>query len=103
MESNGISGYFFQANTSDGRTESTEIGLTQFFAQTDGFEDLCTTIRADGRDPHFTHDFKQAFADGFDIILFSSGIIQLNIPVFNQAVENSECHVRIQGTCSETQ
>ena len=41
--------------------------------------------------------------EGFDIVLFSSGIIQLNIFVFYQSVEDSECHVRIQGTCSETQ
>ena len=103
MESNGISGYFFQTDTFDRWTESSKISLAQFFTQTDSFENLSTTIGADRRDTHLTHDFKQAFTDGFDIVLFSSGIIQLNIFVFYQSVEDSECHVRIQGTCSETQ
>ena len=47
------------------------------------------------------YDFEEPFADGFDVVLFCCGIIELDIFTGNELVENGKGHVGVQCAGSE--
>ena len=79
VQGDGVSGDFFQTDASDAGCLCAEIASQQFLADPYGFKNLRAPIGTDRRDTHLAHDFKQALADGFDIILFGRFIIHLHI------------------------
>ena len=53
----------------DAAWHATEAQFTNFFGQADGFEQLRTTVRSDGRYAHFREDLEQTFGDAFAVVL----------------------------------
>ena len=79
MQTDSIAGNLLQAHTADGAHLGAEVAMQQVFAQSDALEDLGSTIRADGRDTHLTHNLLQALVHRFDIVLLGSSILLLNL------------------------
>jgi hypothetical protein len=53
----------------DAAWHATEAQFADFFGQADGFEQLRTTVRSDGRDAHLRQDLEQALGDAFTVVL----------------------------------
>ena len=103
MQTDSIAGDLLQANTSDSAYLCAEIAAQQVLTQTDALENLSSTIRADGRYSHLRHNLLQTFIYRLDVMSFSRRILLLNLAALHQIVEDSEGHIRTQGTCTIAQ
>ena len=103
MEGDGVTCHFIQAYASDARTQAAEVGIAQLLAQSYGLENLRAPVRTDGADAHLAHNLEQAFADGLDIFLFGSGVVELYLLFVHQSVDDGKSHIRIQCAGSEAQ
>ena len=89
-----------EAHAAEGGRGCAEIGLQEFVAQSDGFEDFRTAIGADGADAHLRHDFVETLAQCVDVVLLRRVIVHLNFPLLHKVVQDGECHVGVDGTCA---
>ena len=99
----GICGNLLESGASDGADLGAKIGAQQLFAEAHTLENLGTAVAADGTDTHLGHDLKKTFADRFDIILLCSGVIFLNLALFDKVVQDGEYHIRAKGRCAVAQ
>ena len=97
---NGIACNLLQSDAANGAHVRTEISSQQVLAESYALENLRTPIASDGRDAHLRHNLLQPFVNGFDIVLFSSFIVLLDLPPLHKVVEDGEGHVRAQGAGS---
>ncbi|OAV68214.1 hypothetical protein Barb4_02160 [Bacteroidales bacterium Barb4] len=103
MQGDDVGSQFVQTDTANLACRSAEIGGYQVTAKSDGFKKAGTAIASDGADAHLAHYLEQAFADGFDVVLASRGIVQLQFFPFHQFINDGESHVGINGTCAVAQ
>ena len=75
VHSDRIACNLVQADATDVAGRTAEISACQFRIQADCFEQFGSPVTADSTDPHFAHDFKQSFTDGFYIILTGRFIV----------------------------
>ena len=94
MQTDGIPCDVCQPDTTNGAHFRAEIASQQVFAQADALEDFRTTIRADGRDTHFRHDFLQALIHRLDVVRLSCRIVLLNLVLLHQVIQHRKGHVR---------
>ena len=58
VQTYGIASDNLQSDTAHSRNRCSEVVLQQALRQTDALEDLCTTIRPDGRNTHLCHNLE---------------------------------------------
>ena len=88
-----VSCYLLQSNASNGAHLRTEIPTQQVLAKSDTLENLCTSIRANGRDTHLRHNLLQTLIHCPYIVRLSSGIFLLYLSPLYQIIKNGKCHI----------
>ena len=97
VQADGITGDGLKSDTADGAHLCSEVALQEALAQTDALEDLGTTVTADGRDTHLSHNLEQALLHSLDIVLLGCMIILLNLSLLYEVVEDGVCQVWTEG------
>ena len=103
VQTYGIASDNLQSDTTHSRNRCSEVVLQQALRQTDALEDLCTTIRPDGRNTHLSHNLEETLLHSLDIVGLCSGIVFLNLMTLYEVVEDSECHIRTDSRCTISQ
>ena len=96
VEAELVAGDGVESDAADAARVGAEVSLQQTLRQTDGLEDLGTTVRTDGGDTHLGHDLEQAFLHGLDIVGLGSGVVLLYLALLHQVVEDGVGHVRTE-------
>ena len=91
-----VARYLLQSDAADGAHLSAEVLAQQFLTQPDALENLCTTVRTDGRYAHLRHDFFQPLVYGLDVVGLGSGVFLLHLASLHQVVQHGKHHVRTQ-------
>ena len=97
VQADGITGDGLKSDTADSAHLCSEVALQEALAQTDALEDLGTTVTADGRDTHLSHNLEQALLHSLDIVLLGCMIILLNLSLLYEVVEDGVCQVWTEG------
>ena len=97
VHANAFFGHFENADAFDAARCAGEILLHGFGVDTDGFEQLRAAVRHVGRHAHLGHDLRQAFADGFDVVVDRLFGRQISWQIF---VQVSQCFKREVGVHS---
>ncbi|OAV73243.1 hypothetical protein Barb6_00406 [Bacteroidales bacterium Barb6] len=103
VQGDDVGSQFVQTDTANLACRSAEIGGYQVTAKSDGFKETRAAITADGADAHLAHYLEQTFANGFDVVLASRCVVQLQFFPFHQFINDGESHVGIDGTCTVAQ
>lgn len=99
----GIACYCRQTDTANCRRIGTEVSLQQALRETNGLEDLRTSVGADGRDTHFCHNLEQTFLKSLYVVGLGRSVVLLYLSALHQVVEDSVCHVRAESRRTITQ
>ena len=103
VQTNGIPCDNLQSDTTHSRNARAEVVLQQALRQTDALEDLCTTIRPDGRNTHLSHNLEETLLHSLDIVGLCSRVILLNLMTLYEVVEDGECHIWTDSRCTISQ
>ena len=69
MANRDLLGDLIEADATKTRDRSGEVFVDQILCETDGFEDLCSGVRSDGRHAHLRHHLQHTFATCLDVVL----------------------------------
>ena len=91
-----ISSNLFKSDATNGAHLRSEISLQQRFRQSYTFENLCSSITADGRNAHLRHNLEQSFLHCLDVVGLSCGVVFLDLTTLDEVVQNGKCHIGTQ-------
>ena len=100
VHANAFFGHFENADAFDAARCAGEILLHGFGVDTDGFKQLRTAVRHVGRHAHLGHDLRQAFADGFDVVVDRLLGRQISWQIFVQIGQCFEREVGVHVFCA---